>query len=71
MALVLLDVFTEVVLANIAKLKLDANGIPAFLFDEHIGGSIYPSFTNFAIRLMVLEDDFEEAGAVLKEEAGE
>jgi hypothetical protein len=71
MALVLLDIFTEVVLAQIAKSKLDTHGIPAFLFDEHISGNIYPSFANFGVRLMVSEDDFEEAGAVLKEDAGD
>ena len=71
MALVLLDIFTEVVLAQIAKSKLDAHGIPAFLFDEQVGGNIFPSVTTFSIRLMVSEDDFEEAGAVLKEDAGE
>ena len=66
MALVELARFQTKVEADLARLLLEAEGLEVMLFDEgmnYIGlGSIMP------IRLMVLEEEYESAAAVLAEE---
>ncbi|MBA3510519.1 DUF2007 domain-containing protein [Sphingomonas sp.] len=66
MALVELARFQTKVEADLARLLLEAEGFEAILFDEgmnNIGlGSIMP------IRLMVLEEQFDEAARLLVEE---
>ena len=66
MALVELARFQTKVEADLARLLLEAEGLEVMLFDEgmnYIGlGSIMP------IRLMVVEEQYESAAAVLAEE---
>ncbi len=66
MGLVELARFQTKVEADLARLLLEAEGLDAILFDEgmnYIGlGSIMP------IRLMVLEEEYDEAVALLAEE---
>ena len=66
MALVELARFQTKVEADLARLLLEAEGLEAMLFDEgmnYIGlGSIMP------IRLMVVEEQYESAAAVLAED---
>jgi hypothetical protein len=66
MALVELARFQTKVEADLARLLLEAEGLEVMLFDEgmnYIGlGSIMP------IRLMVLDQEFDAAAAVLAEE---
>ncbi|HEU4704224.1 MAG TPA: DUF2007 domain-containing protein [Sphingomicrobium sp.] len=66
MALVELARFQTKVEADLARLLLEAEGFHVMLFDEgmnHIGlGSIMP------IRLMVLDDEYEAAAALLAAE---
>jgi hypothetical protein len=66
MALVELARFGTKVEADLARLLLEAEGLHVMLFDEgmnYIGlGSIMP------IRLMVLEEEFDEAARLLADE---
>ena len=66
MALVELARFQTKVQADLARLLLEAEGLEAILFDEgmnNVGlGSIMP------VRLMVLEQQFDEAARLLAEE---
>ena len=66
MALVELARFQTKVEADLARLLLEAEGLEAILFDEgmnNVGlGSIMP------VRLMVLEEQFDEAAQLLAEE---
>ncbi|MGI8612007.1 MAG: DUF2007 domain-containing protein [Sphingomicrobium sp.] len=66
MALVELARFQTKVEADLARLLLEAEGLEVMLFDEgmnYIGlGSIIP------IRLMVVEEQYQSAAAVLAEE---
>ena len=64
--LVLLDSFTDLVEAQIARATLEAHGIPAFLFDENLHGNLFPSAALFGIRLMVPEDRLEAAARLLE-----
>lgn len=60
--------FDTVVLANLAKTKLDAYGIPCFLTEEHftnlypIRNAIFPG-----VRLHIFEKDKGQADEVLRE----
>ena len=66
MALVELARFQTKVEADLARLRLEADGLHVMLFDEgmnYIGlGSIMP------IRLMVLDEEYAEAAAILGDE---
>jgi hypothetical protein len=66
MALVELARFQTKVEADLARLRLEAEGLHPILFDEgmnYIGlGSIMP------IRMMIHEEEFAEAAGVLAEE---
>jgi hypothetical protein len=60
-----LKTFNELAEAQIVKAKLDAHDIPAFLFDEHLGGNLFPTAALTGFRLMVPEDRLEEAVRLL------
>lgn len=58
--------FENAFMANVAKTKLDAYGIPCFLSDENLS-NLYP-FQNFlAIRLHLFAKDADWAKSVLTE----
>ena len=66
MALIELARFQTKVEADLARLRLEADGLHVMLFDEgmnYIGlGSIMP------IRLMVLDEEYDEAAGILADE---
>lgn len=52
--------------AYVARSLLDQHGIPAFLFDHHLGGMSWVYLPAMrGIRLMVREDDLDTARSVL------
>lgn len=59
--LVQLKIFMDIAEARIAKATLEAYSIPAFLFDVHLGGNMFPIVDMFGVRLMVLESRLAEA----------
>ncbi len=63
--LVHLRTFNVLAEAQIAKSALEANDIPVFLFDEHLGGNWVPGAAFAGFRLMVPEDCLEEATQLL------
>lgn len=63
--LVQLKIFMDIAEARIAKAALEAYGIPAFLFDEHLGGIMFPAVNVLGVRLMVLESRLAEAMELL------
>lgn len=67
MALVELARFLSPFEADVAKSVLDAEGIPAILFDTH--SSSTPGMAWAEVRLMVHEDDLAEARRLLAEGA--
>lgn len=70
MALVQLKVFVDTGEAQVVKAMLEAHGIPAFLFDEHLGGNLNPSVAIFGVRLMVPETDAEAAARLIADSPG-
>ncbi|MBM3932769.1 MAG: DUF2007 domain-containing protein [SAR202 cluster bacterium] len=62
--LVTLARFSYVAEANLAKSRLDAEGIPAFVADEHMATLNYAQAVG-GIKLMVQETDMEEASHLL------
>ena len=66
MALVELARFENRVRADLARMRLESDGLAAILFDEGMNdlglGSIMP------IRLMVLDEEYDEAKRLLAEE---
>jgi hypothetical protein len=62
--------FQNAIEANIAKTKLDANGIPCFLSDENLA-NLYPTQNLLAIgvRLHLFEKDVSLAEEILKEDS--
>ncbi len=56
---------TDFVEAQIAKATLEAYGIPAFLFDEHLGGNMFPPLSLSGVRLMVPESRVAETMELL------
>lgn len=69
--LILLKTFADPGEARIARATLEAYGIRAFLFDEGMGGNMFPSTALVSVRLMVSEDDAEEAAALLAPDPGQ
>jgi len=69
-ALLQLKVFANLVEAQIARATLEAHDIPAFLFDEHFGGTLSPVVNLFGVRLMVQEDCLDEATRLLDSAPG-
>ena len=68
MALVELDRFYYSFEAGLARSVLAAHGLEAFMFDHNISvaeGGIFA----FPIRLMIAEEDLDEARRILAEEA--
>jgi hypothetical protein len=66
--IVVLKQFDDAIVANIAKTKLDAYGIPCFLTEENMA-NLYPGQNAFAfkVRLHIFKKDTEEARRVLVE----
>jgi hypothetical protein len=66
--IVVLKQFDDTIVANIAKTKLDAYGIPCFLTGENMA-NLYPGqfVLAFRIRLHVFKKDIEEATQLLSE----
>lgn len=61
--------FNSAIDANIAKSKLDANGIPCFLTEENMA-NLYPgasNLMNFNVRLHLFGHDAERASLILAE----
>jgi len=68
--LVQLKVFANLVEAQIARATLEAHGIPAVLFDEQMGGNLFPAVALFGTRLMVPEACLDEAARLLDSAPG-
>ena len=64
--IIILHAFDNVIVANLAKTKLDAYGIPCFLTEENFTG-LYPLMNNIfpGVRLHVFEKDFQQAADIL------
>lgn len=67
MSLVELARFGTRVEADLARLELAANGIDAIIFDAE-ANSFFGGGGLIAVRLMVLDDELDEARAILAEE---
>ena len=65
MSLVELACYGTRVEADLARLALDAEGIDAVIFDAE-ANSFFGGGGLISVRLMVLEDDFDEATEILK-----
>lgn len=65
MSLVELARYGTRVEADLARLALDAEGIEAVIFDAE-ANSFFGGGGLVGVRLMVLDDEFEEAAAILK-----
>ena len=63
MALVELARFNNRIEADLARLYLDSEGVEAILFDAEMNS--YGWGPMMPVRLMVLDDDLEEAGKLL------
>ena len=65
--IIVLQAYDTVVLANLAKTKLDAYGIPCFLSDEHFV-SLYPIRNEIfpGVRLHIFKRDTERAREILR-----
>ena len=64
MALVVLETLFDPVAAEIMRMRLEAGGIEAVVFDAGIASLIGPGLSG--VRLMVLEDDEAAARALLQ-----
>ena len=67
MSLVQLATYSTRVEADLARLALDAEGIEAVIFDAE-ANSFFGGGGLIAVRLMVLDEDLDEAAAVLGED---
>ncbi|HEU4498472.1 MAG TPA: DUF2007 domain-containing protein [Sphingomicrobium sp.] len=65
MSLVELARYGTRVEADLARLALDAEGIEAVIFDAE-ANSFFGGGGLVGVRLMVLDDEYEEAAAILK-----
>ena len=66
--LVPLAIFPFVSTAHICRSYLEACDIPSFIFDEHVSGYGWSFGTkNSGVRLMVHNEDYDEALMLLKE----
>lgn len=66
MALVVLRVFLNVYEAQVARGALEAAGIQAFVRSDDAGGVHPGMWTAGGVRLLVREEDAEQAAAVLE-----
>jgi hypothetical protein len=66
--IIIYTAYDNVVMANLAKTKLDAYGIPCFLTEENFT-NLYPLQNQIfpGVRLHVFEKDRERVAEVLKE----
>lgn len=64
--IVVFDAYDTVILANLAKTKLDAYGIPCFLSDENFVG-LYPIRNEVfpGVRLHIFKKDTDRAREIL------
>ena len=69
MALVELAAFHDPGLAAIARSRLEADNIPAIMFDSGLSSLGFGAMT--PVRLMVAEEDLEEARRILSEDGRE
>jgi Putative prokaryotic signal transducing protein len=67
MSLVELATFGTRVEADLARLALDAEGIDAVIFDAE-ANSFFGGGGLISVRLMVLDEDFDQAAAILSED---
>ena len=65
MSLVKLASYGTRVEAELARLALDAEGIEAVIFDSETN-SFFGGGGLISVRLMVIEEDFDEAAEILK-----
>lgn len=67
--IVVFRAYDTVMLANLAKTKLDAYGIPCFLTDENFV-NLYPIRNQVfpGVRLHIFEKDSDQAKEILQEE---
>ncbi len=70
--IIVYEAYDTVMLANLAKTKLDAYGIPCFLTEENFTG-LYPIRNDIfpGVRLHVFEKDKDRVREVLDESEGE
>ena len=68
MSLVELSRFGSRIDADLARLLLEDEGIGAIIFDGQVN-NFYGGFGLIPVRLMVLEQDFDEARALLESDA--
>lgn len=69
MALVTISKFSQVHEAELARMALQSEGIPAFVIDAYTGGNLRQMFAG-GIRLQVDESDVDAADAVLNRLSG-
>jgi hypothetical protein len=67
LSLVQLATYGTRVEADLARLALDAEGIEAVIFDAE-ANSFFGGGGLIAVRLMVLDEDFDRAAIILREE---
>ena len=67
MSLVELATYSTRVEADLARLALEAEGIGAVIFDAE-ANSFFGGGGLIAVRLMVLDEDLDEAAAILRED---
>lgn len=69
MSLVELATFGTRVEADLARLALAAEGIEAIIFDAE-ANSFFGGGGLISVRLMVLDEDYEQAARILREDGG-
>lgn len=67
MSLVQLATFGTRVEADLARLALQTDGIEAVIFDAE-ANSFFGGSGLISVRLMVLDEDFDQAAAILRED---
>lgn len=69
MSLVELARFGTKVEADLARLELESHGIPSMIFDEGLN-NVFGGSGLISVRLMVDDEDRDEAAAILAREGG-
>ncbi len=66
--LIQLAIFPHASMAHIARSYLEASGMRCFIFNEHVDGLGWNYGTALSgIRLMIIEEDYEEGLRLLRE----
>ena len=67
--IVTFETYYDLMLAEIIRAKLDANGIPCFVTDESLG-ALFPVFNNGAggIKIKVFAHDLEKCREIVAED---